>query len=291
MRGTSTLLPHLGCEGREGGAKKAKMSCGKKHRENRVPKKSQNFIRGKTALVQSHHSTNHSGRSVWICPAIPIFVLFRVSEGSHLVPGATSSLRSDAEPEDELEADRSLFPEAVSTSLLDNTWDGDAEDGMLPELLDNPGTTRGAKLSVLQTFSSHLWSTVAFDRWPTQSIPGLRTAYPVGLQAFPRVIRFKSWANISASSWVFSCPSLLSFLIMCTDAAALTTSSRSGLFEASAGIALPCLAFRVLELVNIFRHILRCFAGASFLVQGLLMWYFPWILAPKDHAHETHTLV
>ena len=42
------------------------------------------------------------------------------------------------------------FPEAISTSLLDESCGGDVEDETLQELADNPGTTRGTKLSVLQ---------------------------------------------------------------------------------------------------------------------------------------------
>ena len=70
--------------------------------------------------------------------------------GSHQFPGAIASLRSVAGPEDELPADRLLFPEAISTSLLNESCDGDVEDETLPELADNPGTTRGTELSVLQ---------------------------------------------------------------------------------------------------------------------------------------------
>ena len=70
--------------------------------------------------------------------------------GSHQIPEASSSLRSNTEPEDELEAGRMLFPAAISTSLLHESCDGDVEDETLPELADNPGTTRGTKLSVLQ---------------------------------------------------------------------------------------------------------------------------------------------
>ena len=61
---------------------------------------------------------------------------------------ACSSLRSNAEPEDELEA--ALFPEACSASLHNKSCDSDVEDELLPELADNLGTTRGTKLSVLQ---------------------------------------------------------------------------------------------------------------------------------------------
>ena len=61
---------------------------------------------------------------------------------------ACSSLRSNTEPEDELEA--ALFPEAWSASFLNDSCDSDVEDELPPELVDNPGTVRGTKLSVLQ---------------------------------------------------------------------------------------------------------------------------------------------
>ena len=59
-----------------------------------------------------------------------------------------SSLRSNTESEDE----------------LDESSGGDVEDELLSELTDNPGTTRGTKLSVLQRCFSHFWSIVALDR-------------------------------------------------------------------------------------------------------------------------------
>ena len=52
---------------------------------------------------------------------------------SHQLPGAIPSLRSGTVIVDELE----------------ESSDGDVEDELLPELVDNPGTRRGAKLSVL----------------------------------------------------------------------------------------------------------------------------------------------
>ena len=51
----------------------------------------------------------------------------------HHFRGASSSLRSDTGLEDE----------------LDESCGGDVEDEMLPELVDDPGTTRGTKVSVL----------------------------------------------------------------------------------------------------------------------------------------------
>ena len=46
------------------------------------------------------------------------------------------------EPEDELEADRSLFPMAFSTSLLEESCVGDVEDETHPELAGNPGNDK-----------------------------------------------------------------------------------------------------------------------------------------------------
>ena len=49
------------------------------------------------------------------------------------------------------------MPEAWSASVLDDSCGSDVGDELLPELTDNPGTTRGAKLSVLQIKNfSHL---------------------------------------------------------------------------------------------------------------------------------------
>ena len=63
---------------------------------------------------------------------------------------AISSLRSGTEHEDELEASRTSFLDAISASLLNESCDGGVEDETLQELVANPGTTRGTKLSVLQ---------------------------------------------------------------------------------------------------------------------------------------------
>ena len=60
-------------------------------------------------------------------------------------------LRSNTGLEDELEADCQLFPEAISTSFLDESCGGDVEEETLPECVGNPGTTRGPKVSVLHT--------------------------------------------------------------------------------------------------------------------------------------------
>ena len=62
---------------------------------------------------------------------------------------ASSSLRPDTESEDELAA--ALLPDARDASGPSDSGDGVAEDELFSELTDNPGTTRGTKLSVLQT--------------------------------------------------------------------------------------------------------------------------------------------
>ena len=73
--------------------------------------------------------------------------LLRDSCSSFLV--ASSSLRSNTEPEDKLDA--ALFPETWCASGPNDSCGSVVEDELLPELTDNPGTTRGTKLSVLQT--------------------------------------------------------------------------------------------------------------------------------------------
>ena len=44
----------------------------------------------------------------------------------------------------------SQFPDARDASGPNDSCGGDVEDELRPELTDNPGTTRGTKLSVLQ---------------------------------------------------------------------------------------------------------------------------------------------
>ena len=65
---------------------------------------------------------------------------------SRQFPGARSSLRSVAGLED----------------VLVESCGSDVEDELAPEFDDNPGTTRGTKISVCCS-QSPLWSTVAFD--------------------------------------------------------------------------------------------------------------------------------
>ena len=63
-------------------------------------------------------------------------------------PVACSLRRCDTEPEDELEA--AVFPEAWSASVLNDSCGSDVRDELPPEMVHNPGTTRGTKLFVLQ---------------------------------------------------------------------------------------------------------------------------------------------
>ena len=62
--------------------------------------------------------------------------------------GASSSHHSNTESEDELDA--ALFPETKCASSSNDSCGSVAEDELFPELTDEPGTTRGTKLSVLQ---------------------------------------------------------------------------------------------------------------------------------------------
>ena len=219
----------------------------------------------------------------------------------------------------------SLLDASSSTSLLHWTWRwtwsrshqfpgclfclyGDVEDELLPRLVDNPGTTRGTKLSVSQIILfpslvnrgfwplTHSWE----YPWSSQSLPSDRTA-GVSSRNCTVTNRFLSWTNTCASSWV--CTSSLAvnttvgvldlvtvsisselnsfLLIMCIDAPESTTNSRSsGLVEVGAGITFASREYRTWFCpnswaCNYFRQTPRCFAGASFLVQGLLMWSFP----------------
>ena len=81
-----------------------------------------------------------------ISTAIRLFRFFR--SDPLRFPGTNSSLRSSTGFEDE----------------LDESCGGDEEDESLPELVDNPGTTRGTKFSVLQ--KNLVWLGAFLDRWP-----------------------------------------------------------------------------------------------------------------------------
>ena len=174
---------------------------------------------------------------------------------------ACSSLRSNTEPDDELDA--ALFPDAWSASGLNDSYGSDAGDELLPELTDNPGTTRGTKLYVLQMMlfpfgvNRGSWLLTHLLEYPRslQSLPSDGTA-GVSSSSCTVTIWSKSWTNTCASSWfctspfaiyttvgvldLFTVPNsseLDSFLlIMCIDAPESTTNSRSsGLVEVGAG--------------------------------------------------------
>ena len=77
-------------------------------------------------------------------------------------PEVVPSLRPNTESDDERAA--ALFPDAWSASGFNESCDGVVEDELLSELTDNPGSTRGTKLSVLQIILFPFWSIVALDR-------------------------------------------------------------------------------------------------------------------------------
>ena len=54
------------------------------------------------------------------------------------------------------------FLDAISASLLNDSCDGDVEDETLSELVDNPETTIGTTLSVLQMRVSVIFAKLAY---------------------------------------------------------------------------------------------------------------------------------
>ena len=64
--------------------------------------------------------------------------------------GTSVFTRLSVESSNQDELDAALFPDAWSASGLNDSCGSDEGDELLPELTDNPGTTRGTKLSVLQ---------------------------------------------------------------------------------------------------------------------------------------------
>ena len=85
----------------------------------------------------SVNSSNHSGRSrnrsPDACSLLLFLLLFWDVFALRRFPDACLSLRSVAGLED----------------VLDESCGGDVEDELVPEFDDNPGTTRGTKISVL----------------------------------------------------------------------------------------------------------------------------------------------
>ena len=109
---------------------------------------------------------------------------------------SSSSLRSDTELEDEFEAGGTSCLVALSASLLNESCDSDAEDELLSGLVDNPGTTRGTKLFVLQMIVFP--SLVNRGFWPPD--PLMRTAGALSGNCTV-TNRLRSWTNTCASSW------------------------------------------------------------------------------------------
>ena len=251
-----------------------------------------------TSSGLSVNPSNHSGRfrkrsSESRLPSLLLFLFWVFLRWSVPLAWSFSSLRSDAGLEDE----------------LDESCGGDVEDESLPELVANPGTTRGTKLSVLHfivfpVFGQTWFFTadpltgisVVFAEFSNDGTAGVSSSYCTVTN------RFGSWTNTCASSWVCTSPLAASSTVGFLDLRKVSNSSELNSFCAHhvhwwcswidyelsllwsfRRRRLHCLYFkrsiercfvRILELVNIFRQIPCCAAGASFLMQGLLMWSF-----------------
>ena len=154
---------------------------------------------------------------------------------------ASSSLRSNIELEDELEAGRTSSLGACSASLLNESCDSDVPDEPLSGLVDNPGTTRGTKLSVLQItlfpslVNRGFWPLTHSREypWSSQRLPSNRAAGVLS-NCYTVTNRFRSrtlvpprgFALLQLQStpllrfWTSSlCPSLLSFILFCSSCA------------------------------------------------------------------------
>ena len=154
---------------------------------------------------------------------------------------ASSSLRSNTELEDELEAGRTSSLDACSASLLNESCDVDVEVEPLSGLVDNPGTTGGTKFSVFELDSF-----------------------------FAHHVHWCCWIDYEFSL-------IRSFWSGCRHYPCFNRSMKRSFI-------------RILELVNMFRQIPRCFAVATFLVQGVLMWSFPEFWRTKTELmSEVHT--
>ena len=88
-------------------------------------------------------NSNHSGRSPVACLLLSFLFLFCDFADSRRSSGVCSSLRSAAGLEE----------------VLDESCGSDVEDELVPELDDDPRTTRGTKFSVLHmnSFPSLVW--------------------------------------------------------------------------------------------------------------------------------------
>ena len=84
-----------------------------------------------------------SGSFEFFLSLLSSFWFWIFGSGTSLLDGS-SSLRSDTELEDELEASGTSSLVALSASSFHESCDSDAEDELLSGLVDNPGTTRCA---------------------------------------------------------------------------------------------------------------------------------------------------
>ena len=259
---------------------------------------------------QSGRSANGSSESFL---SLLFFLWFWISENGTSVPVASSSLRSDTELEDELEAGSNSSLVAVAASFLKESCDSDAEDELLAGLVDNPCTTRGTKLSM-----------TIFSSWVNR---GLRKACPaIGLLAFPPVIaRLRTdWdcertlvplrgfapprlqSTLLSRFWSFLlCPSLLSLILFCSSCASmllnqLRNSRSSGLVEVGAGIPfsigvqnvalsefLSLLIFFAKSHAALRAHlswceVSPCDPSPNFGTQGLRSWGAHFWIIPRD---------
>ena len=236
--------------------------------------------------VSSRLSVNSSKSRL---PSVFLFFNLGFLRDPHQSPGASPSLRSWA-------------------GLVENkSCNVDVEDEMPPELVDKPGTTRGAKLSVLHTIVfpalvnrgfwplTHSWE----YPWSTKSFPSHRTA-SASSRNCTVTKKFRSWTKTCASSFVCASPLAVSNTVGFSGSSqsinfiwaqvpfahhvhwyswidyefSLLWSLRSGCRH------YPCFNrsikrsfVRILELVNIFAKSHASYsAGASFLLQGLLFW-------------------
>ena len=89
----------------------------------------------------------------------------------------------------QLEAGGTSSLVALSASLLNESCDSDARDELLGRLVDNPGTTRGTKLSALQRKVFPVFG----QSWLLTADPLMEVSVVVAKLAFHRVIaRFRT---------------------------------------------------------------------------------------------------
>ena len=136
--------------------------------------------------------------------------------------------------------------------------------------------------------------------WSSQSLPFGRTAC-VSSSTSTVTDRLRSWTNTNSFSWVSTSPLAISttvgvlrfctfllfwaFFLFWSTFALMLLNWKFALLWSRLKLVSPS----VLKLVKMLRQIPRCFAGASFLLQGLSMWS-PRISARKNYAREAYFL-